>query len=183
LELSDFTFTILDKEILLHRFDCDDADINEFLHEDALRYHMQKIANTYLFLDDEREIVAFFSISNDCLNDLGKVKGYTNTVWNRFHRKTFLPNEKRIRQYPAIKIGRLGVSKNYQRNGLAYQLMDFIKGWALIDHKPACRLLLLDAYNKERQVKYYQRNGFNLLLDDDATDRTRIMYFDLQRLQ
>jgi hypothetical protein len=51
LELSDFTFTILDKEILLHRFDCDDADINEFLHEDALKYHMQKIANTYLFLE------------------------------------------------------------------------------------------------------------------------------------
>jgi GNAT superfamily N-acetyltransferase len=80
-------------------------------------------------------------------------------------------------------IGRLGVSKSYQRNGLAYQLMDFIKGWALLEHKPACRLLLLDAYNKERQVRYYQRNGFNLLLDDDEADRTRIMYFDLLRLQ
>jgi GNAT superfamily N-acetyltransferase len=144
---------------------------------------MQKIANTYLFIDDNGEIVSFFSISNDCLNDLGEDKGYTNTIWNRLHRKIFLPNEKRIRQYPAIKIGRLGVSQKYQRNGLAYQLMDFIKGWALLEHKPACRLLLLDAYNRERQVKYYQRNGFNLLLDDDITDRTRIMYFDLLRLQ
>ena len=183
MELSDFTFTALDKEIALHHFDCDDTDINEFLQEDALNYQTQKIARTYLFLDDRSEIVAFFSISNDCLNDLGEVKGYTNTIWNRFHKRTFLPNDKRIRQYPAIKIGRLGVSKNYQRNGLAYQLMDFIKGWATLDHKPACRLLLLDAYNKERQVKYYQRNGFNLLLDDDAHDRTRIIYFDLLRLQ
>jgi len=183
LELSDFTFTSLDKETILHRFDCDDADINEFLHQDALNYQLQKIANTYLFLDEKGEIVAFFSISNDCLNDLGEVKGYTNTIWNRLHRKIFLPNEKRIRQYPAVKIGRLGVSKSYQRNGLAYQLMDFIKGWALLEHKPACRLLLLDAYNKDRQVKYYQRNGFNLLLENDASDRTRIMYFDLLRLQ
>ena len=74
MELSDFTFTSLDKETILHHFDCDDADINEFLHEDALNYQLQKIANTYLFLDDKGEIVAFFSISNDCLNDLGEVK-------------------------------------------------------------------------------------------------------------
>lgn len=183
MELSDFTFTVLDKQTALLHFDCDDADINEFLQEDALNYQLQRIAKTYLFLDINSEIVAFFSISNDCLNDLGAVRGYSNTIWNRFHRKTFLPNDKRIRQYPAIKIGRLGVSKSYQRNGLAYQLMDFIKGWALLDHKPGCRLLLLDAYNKERQVKYYQRNGFNLLLDGVTNDRTRIMYFDLLRLQ
>jgi GNAT superfamily N-acetyltransferase len=173
----------LDKQIVLHHFDCDDPDINEFLREDALNYQLQKIANTYLFIDDNDDIVAFFSVSNDCLNDLGAVKGYTNTIWNRFHRKIFLPNDKRIRQYPAIKIGRLGVSKSYQRNGLAYQLMDFIKAWILLGLKPGCRLLLLDAYNKERQVTYYQRNGFNMLLDDDANDRTRIMYFDLLRLQ
>jgi GNAT superfamily N-acetyltransferase len=183
LQLADFTFTALDEEIALHHFDCDDGDINEFLQEDALNYQRQRIAKTYLFLDEKGEIVAFFSISNDCLNDLGEVKGYTNTIWNRLHRRIFLPNDKRTRQYPAIKIGRLGVSKSYQRNGLAYQLMDFINGWAILDHKPACRLLLLDAYNKERQVKYYQRNGFNLLLDEDANDRTRIMYFDLLRLE
>lgn len=183
MELSDFTFTLLDKQTALHHFDCEDADINEFLQQDALNYQLQRIANTYLFLENNEEIVAFFSISNDCLNDLGADKGYTNTIWNRLHRKIFLPNDKRIRLYPAIKIGRLGVSKSYQKNGLAYQLMDFIKGWTLYDHKPGCRLLLLDAYNKERQIKYYQRNGFNLLLDEDACDRTRIMYFDLLRLQ
>lgn len=183
MNLFDFTFIQLDNNIVLRHFDCDDADINEFLKEDALNYQTQRIANTYLFLDNSPEIVAFFSISNDCLNDLGEVKGYTKTIWNRLHRKIYLPNEKRIRQYPAIKIGRLGVAKNYQKHVLAYQIMDFIKGWSLIDHKPGCRLLLLDAYNKERQIKYYQRNGFNFLLDDDRNDRTRIMYFDLLRLQ
>jgi GNAT superfamily N-acetyltransferase len=181
--LSDFTFIQLDNEVVLQHFDCDDADINEFLKEDALNYQNQYIADTYLFVDNLKAIVAFFSISNDCLNDLGEVKRYTKTIWNRLHRKIYIPNDKRIRQYPAIKIGRLGVSKSYQRHGLAYQLMDFIKGWSVIDHKPACRLLLLDAYNQERQVKYYQRNGFNFLLDNDANDRTRIMYFDMLRLQ
>jgi hypothetical protein len=149
-----------------------------FLKEDAFDYQEQKIANTYCFLNNGDRIVAFFSISNDCLNDLG----YSNTAWNRFHRKIKLPNEKRIRQYPSVKIGRLGIDKNYQGKGLAGQLMTFIKGWSILEHKPACRLLLLDAYNKTQQLNYYIKNDFQFLLDNDVQDKTRLMYFDLSRL-
>jgi GNAT superfamily N-acetyltransferase len=130
----------------------------------------------------DNKIIAFFSISNDCLNDLGDGKGYSNKIWNRFHRKVDIPNHKRIRHYPAIKIGRLGVCNEYQKTGLAYELMDFIKGWIIIGLKAACRLLLLDAYNKPRQISYYQNNGFKFLLDDDVNDKNRIMYFDLTPL-
>jgi GNAT superfamily N-acetyltransferase len=183
LELSDFNFVELAQDVDLQNFDCNDADINEFLKDDALNYQKERIANTFLFINEHGQIAAFFSISNDCLNDLGEIKGYSKTVWNRLHRKISLPNDKRIKQYPAVKIGRLGVHAKFQGQGLAYQLMDFIKGWALLDHKPACRLLLLDAYNREKQLKYYQRNNFNFLLDSDGEDKTRIMYFDLLRLQ
>jgi GNAT superfamily N-acetyltransferase len=183
LELSDFQFTELTEDVDLSAFDCDDSDINEFLKEDSLNYQKQKIANTYLFIDESGKIALFFSISNDCLNDLGEIKGFSKTIWNRFHRKNEIPNTKRIKQYPAIKIGRLGIDKFLQGQGLANELMDFIKGWVIIDHKPACLLLLLDAYNKEKQIKFYQRNDFNFLLDEDINDRTRIMYFDLLRLQ
>lgn len=183
MELSDFHFTQLTNDINLSAFDCDDADINEFLKEDSLNYQKQKIANTYLFLEESGNVVIFFSISNDCLNDLGDIKGFTKTIWNRFHRKSAIPNDKRIKQYPAIKIGRLGIDKSIQGKGLANQLLDFIKGWVVIDHKPACRLLLLDAYNKEKQIRFYTRNDFIFLLGEDIEDRTRIMYFDLVRLQ
>lgn len=183
MELSDFQFIVLSEGIDLSIFDCDDLDINEFLKEDSLNYQKQKIANTYLFIEGTGKVVLFFSISNDCLNDLGEIKGFSKTIWNRFHRKNDIPNTKRIKQYPAIKIGRLGIDKSLQGKGLANQLMDFIKGWVVIDHKPACRLLLLDAYNKEKQIKFYQHNDFTFLLDEDVDDRTRIMYFDLLRLQ
>jgi hypothetical protein len=52
------------------------------------------------------------------------------------------------------------------------------QGFSLINHKPACRLLLLDALNKERQIKYYRNNGFEFLLDDDVTEENRVMHFD-----
>ncbi len=175
--LSELAFDVLSNEFDLSKFDCGDADINAFLMDDALNFQIEKLATTYLFHIDHKPI-AYFSILNDCLHD----KGYEANTWNRFHRKHKIPNNKRIRQYPAVKIGRLGVEKTHQGSGLAYELMDFIKGFTLINHKPACRLLLLDAYNKPQQQKYYQRNDFQFLENSSIQDVTRLMYFDLIQL-
>ena len=182
MDIGDLNFSELSEESKVNEFDCDLEDITSFLQDDALNYQNQKIANTYIFTDENEKILAFFSISNDCLNDLGDEKGFTNTIWNRLHRLIKLPNSKRIKQYPSIKVGRLGVHKDFHGSGLAYQLMDFIKGWVTIDHKPACRLLILDAVNQDRQIKYYDRNKFKFLLQADEKSKTRIMYYDLLKL-
>jgi len=178
MDLSDFGFSLLNNNDALDNFDCEDQEINEFLLEDSKHFQSEKITNTYLF-KERSQIVAFFSISNDCLNDLG----YENSIWNKLHRKIKLPNEKRIRQYPAVKIARLGIDKKYKGNGLSHQLLDFIKGWTFIEHKPACRLLILDAYNKPIQLSTYQKNDFVFLLDSDKDEKHRFMYFDLMRLE
>lgn len=91
MDLSDFAFLLLNDDDILDNFDCEDDEINEFLLEDSKDFQNEKITNTYLFKEGN-EIVAFFSISNDCLNDLG----YENSTWNKLHRKIKLPNEKRI---------------------------------------------------------------------------------------
>ena len=106
MDLTDFIFSSLNNDDILDNFDCEDNEINQFLIEDSKNFQSEKIANTYLFKENYK-IVAFFSISNDCLNDLG----YKNSIWNKLHRKIKLPNEKRIRQYPAVKIARLGIDK------------------------------------------------------------------------
>ncbi|HET6242928.1 MAG: GNAT family N-acetyltransferase [Bacteroidetes bacterium] len=180
MELFDFKFKLFSTEIDISEFDCKDADINAFLRDDALNYQRQLMANTYVFTKGEtgkEKVVAFFCISNDCLNDL-----YDNSAFNKLHRKIKLPNEKRIRQYPAVKVGRLGVDNKYHGTGISYQLMDFIKGYSIMDSKPACRLLLLDAYNKPKQLSFYAKNGFEFLLSTGVEDKTRIMYFDLLTL-
>lgn len=178
MDLSDFSFSLLNNDDVLDNFDCEDHEINEFFLEDSKNFQNEKITNTYLF-KDKNQVVTFFSISNDCLNDLG----YENSIWNKLHRKIKLPNEKRIRQYPAVKIARLGIDKKYKGNGLSHQLLDFIKGWTFIEHKPACRLLILDAYNKPVQLSTYQKNDFTFLLDSDKNEKHRFMYFDLMRLE
>jgi len=182
LELSSLIFSPLSEQSKINTFDCGLEDITSFLHDDALAYQVEKMANTYLFEDQTGSVFAFFSISNDCLNDVGEDHGFTSNMWNRLHRLLRLPNAKRIRQYPAIKIGRLGVHKELHGSGIAYDLMDFIKGWVGIAHKPACRLLILDAVNQPKQVKYYDRNNFKFLLNSDESAKTRIMYYDLAKL-
>lgn len=97
--LSDLQFLELDAEIDLSNFDCGDDDITNWLKEDALNYKKERMANTYLFLK-ESVVVAYFCISNDSLNDLGEVKGFTNKIWNRFHKRNSIPNPQRFRNYP-----------------------------------------------------------------------------------
>ena len=182
MSLDDFTFVTLSEDINLECFECGEDEITNFLKEDALFYQIEKMANTYLFLKDNGDIAAYFSISNDCLIDWGEEFKFTNTDFNRLHRRASIPNAKRIRQYPAVKVGRLGVANEFHKTGIAYQLMDFIKGFSIRNHKPACRLLLLDALNKERQIRYYTNNGFQPFLLNDTEDKTRIMYFDLEKI-
>lgn len=74
MDLSDFKFIQLNSDVVLNDFECGEDDITNFLKEDALRYQIERMANTYLFLNDNGAIVAYFSISNDCLVDRGEEK-------------------------------------------------------------------------------------------------------------
>lgn len=101
---------------------------------------------------------------------------------------------KQGRTYPAVLIGRLGVSIDFQgpeyRTGT--QIMEFIKDWfKSYDNKTGCRFVLVDAVNNEHTMRYYERNGFRPLfprIDDEKVFynipeseplRTRMLYFDL----
>lgn len=117
MELSDLFFSPLDEESLIATFDCGLADITAFLHDDALVYQSEKMANTYLFEDGNKNILAFFSISNDCLNDLGEEKGFNNeekgfnnNIWNRLHRALRLSNPKRNPAVPSDQDWPVGCS-------------------------------------------------------------------------
>jgi hypothetical protein len=98
-------------------------DLNEFLTVDAQQYLAQLLTVTYLVMDCDR-LAAFFSLSNDKLtcapDDTGAKK-----VWNRIQRR--IPNIKRRRSYPAVKIGRLGVCGTMQGGGVGQQILDWLK--------------------------------------------------------
>lgn len=92
-------------------------------------------------------------------------------------------------------IGRLGISVDFQSRHLGSDVLSFIKAW-FVDplNKTGCRFLLVDSYNKERNLAFYERNGFNYLFSTEEQERefrgikperplnSRLMYFDLIEL-
>ncbi len=174
MKIEDLYFIRLNKEKETIHFDCGDNDLNEFIRKDAWAYQQELLSVTYLFEDKQGNVLAFFSVSNDLLKDQDFEK------WNNLSRK--LPNRKRRKEYPSVKIGRLGVSLNCIGKNVGTQIMIFIKNWFTSENKTGCRFLLVDAYNKSEVINFYQKNEFVLLTEKDKERKTRLMYFDLIRM-
>lgn len=102
----------------------------------------------------------------------------TKTKYNRFSKR--FNNHKRLKSYPAAKIGRLGVSLNMRGNSVGSFLLDFIKRFFTADNKTGCRFITVDAY--AAAIPFYLRNGFVPLNEDDINEPTRLLYFDLNDL-
>lgn len=117
--------------------------------------------------------VAFFSVSNDSI----KRQDCPNSAWKRIQK--YIPHRKRYSSMPAVKIGRLGISRDYKRRRCGSRILDYLKFWFTENNKTGCRFLIVDAYNKPDVLAFYQDNGFRFLGSKDENDDTRIMYFDL----
>ena len=141
---------------------------------------------TYCFVlkEDPQTIVCAFSLSNETIRvDLlpsNRKKQFLKTI----------PKDKRIRRYPAVLIGRLGVDVKFANKGIGTELMQIIKFWFIEpDNKAAVRYLAVDALNNPRTLNYYMKNGFVCLFKDEEQEasssrlkfplKTRYMYFDL----
>ena len=160
-------------------FDCGDADLNDFILNESMLYRKEKLAVTYVLEEHadtgHENVAAFFSLSNDriSISDFD-----TKTKYNRFSRR--FNNQKRLKSYPAVKIGRLAVSAELRGMAIGSFLLDFIKRYFTTDNKTGCRFITVDAY--AAAIPFYLRNGFVPLNDDDINEPTRLLYFDLNDL-
>ena len=162
----------------LKPFDCGKADLNGFLCENgtaapnASMYEREHLAKTYIVEDNDTHIIlAYFSL----LYDKIERSIADPLIWNRLSRK--IPNAKRRSSYPALKIGRLAVSKEAQHTGLGKDILNLIKGWFYHDPKAGCRYLTVDAYLDAEE--FYAKCDFSPLVIPEPEDETVLMYFDL----
>ena len=168
----------LTKNVKIDSFDCGDSDLNEFLMDESILYLNEKLAISYIVenKDNPKDIVAFFSLSNDKIS----VTDFENkTMYNRFSRR--FNNKKRLKSYPAVKIARLGVSKEMKGKSIGTSILKYVKSYFSIDNKAGCRFLTVDAYADA--IPFYLKNGFVPLNDYDIKDKTRLLYFDLEDVE
>lgn len=184
-------------------FSCGDGkgeqDLNEFFNCDCIRYEEQLMGKTYCFVvKSEKEeltnkIAAMFTVSNGSIFTKLLDDDIIEEVGSQ------IDEEKRHITYPAVLIGRLGVSDTLQGRGLhvGRDMMNMIKAWFIDpNNKTGCRFIIVDAYNKENTKRYYLHNGFKFIfesVDDEKRYRnltnikgrlkTRMMYFDLMEFK
>lgn len=102
-----------------------------------------------------------------------------NNTWRKLRRS--FPHEKHFSSYPAIKLGRSAVSKNYRSLGISTKIMDYLKMLLFKSASySAFRFLTVDAYISA--IPFYERNGFKTLLPEEDDEHTRTMYFDILSL-
>ena len=180
------------QQVLNHcaSFSCGEEDLDDFFAHDAIAYENELMGKTYCWVlrDDVTKIVGMITLANAGIQ--------TTHMRNHPRRKLnkLIPYTKQGRTYPAVLIGRLGVSIDFQgeKYRVGAQIMDFIKSWfRSYDNKTGCRFILVDAVNNDHAIKYYERNGFLPLfprisdekefynIPDSDMLRTRMYYFDL----
>lgn len=184
------SFSTLDEDVIkvCHPFLCGNTDLDDFFQHDAPAYSKQMLGKSYCFrLDDNPAIiVCAFTLSNDSI----RVDILPNSR-KKIVRKN-IPHSKQMRRYPGVLIGRLGINKDFAHRGIGSELMEFIKSWFIdAGNKTGCRFLIVDAYNEEIPLRYYQKNNFKFLFSSESQEaentgfnkntklRTRLMYFDL----
>jgi GNAT superfamily N-acetyltransferase len=152
-------------------FDCGNDDLNDFIRGDAARHQAELIAETYSFGYGEAPNLplAFISLSNDTIRWRG----------SQIQMDT-IPENLRYTELPAVKIGRLGVRREYQCKDVGTALINLVKELFRRDNRTGCRFMTVDAYNEQPVLRFYEKNGFDFYHDRDLSKRTRIMFFDLK---
>lgn len=151
-------------------FDCGKQDINKFLSIDALKYLDGKLAVTYL-IEYQGELKAFFCLSN------ADIKVNEEDIEN------FDELEKHLPEYPALRIGQLGVKEPDQGKGIGTLIIQHVIGRALAQsNEVGCRFLAVDSLNDKKSIRLYESNGFKRLIDG-KTRKNVPMYLDLLKIK
>ena len=92
----------LEEEEKIESFCCGDADLDDFIVNEAPYYRDALLAVSYV-MEENGKPIAYFSLANDRVS----IQDFdTNTEFNRFRRTRFV-NEKRIKCHPFLRKERL----------------------------------------------------------------------------
>ena len=186
--LQDCRFLTLSEEDVISDFDCGNEELNDFFNNKALLFKEQLLAMTCFFRHEKSDkVVCAFSLSPNAL----KAKDLPNNRQKKV--KQLIPREKTLQSYPAFLIGRLGVSQEFNGQGIGTQLMKLIKGFCIRNYPDFCRFLVIDAYNSPSVLGFYKKNNFSTVFSTEEQEReaykinpeealqTRYLFYDMIR--
>lgn len=135
-------------------FDCGVEALNRYLAQVARQHEAKSVARTYVLTDDGKTIAGFFTLTF-CQVDAG-------TLPKALAKK--LP-----KQIPAMRLGRLAVSKSRQKQGIGKMLISSALVMVERAEKIAGGIGLFVDAKDEAAAAYYAQFGFCPLKDAPLT--------------
>lgn len=132
----------------LQAFNCGDDDLNDFLQNDCQPYQEQYLSHTRLALHNGT-VAGFVTLLADSI------------ILKTPEKKRLFDFHRKLMYFPAMKIGRMGVALDRQRDGVGKALLRYSIGVAVrmnSDLSVGCRFVTVDAYPKS--IGWYEKNGF-----------------------
>ena len=150
-----------------HEFHCGEADLDDFFSKDAFEYEEFRMGKSYCIRlnDAPKTIVAIYTVSSDSIRIFDLPRSRRDAMLKITHHR------KRLKRYPGILIGRLGVNSEFAHKGIGSQVLDVIKLWfdsSVV--KAGCRFLIVDALNKPGVLDFYRKNGFETLFTTEQQE-------------
>ena len=168
-----------------------DKDLDDFFTNDCFAYAKELLGKTYFYTvkSAPTTVVCAFTLANAGI----RVSDLPNA--RRKKVEANIPHAKSLKDYPAVLIARLGVSKDFRSKHIGSDVLRYIKYWFLDPYnKTGCRYVLVDAYNSPHAIHFYENNGFATVFSSEEQEKmyrhitkecplnTRLMYFDLMPL-
>ena len=150
-----------------HEFHCGEADLDDFFSKDAFEYEEFRMGKSYCIRlnDSPKTIFAIYTVSSDSIRIFDLPRSRRDAMLKITHHR------KRLKRYPGILIGRLGVNSELAHQGIGSQVLDVIKLWfdsSVV--KAGCRFLIVDALNKPNVLAFYRKNGFETLFTTEQQE-------------
>lgn len=165
----------LREEYVIGDFDCGNQDLNDFLLNEAKLFSKYLLSVTYI-IEQRGDVVAFFSLSNDKIS----IPDSDKATWRKI--KSKFPHRKHRSDYPAVKIGRLGVSKKYQHLRIGSIIINAVRTMYMQENRAGCTFITVDALKEA--IPFYIKNGFKFLKKSEKNEdkETSLLYFNLTSL-
>lgn len=138
-------------QALLERFDCGKEHLNRFLL-DARASHEDRLGFTTIAFHEDcpGQVIGYFTLANDGLPLTTSEQGELG-----------LHDDVALASFPAVKVCRLAVARDLQRQGVGRQLMALVHG-EIHDAASlsAARIVIVDADHTPVVVSFYEGLGY-----------------------
>jgi len=156
-------------------FDCGDTDLNEYFHIDAVQHREDLLTQTFSLELSKYPglIIALLDFCNDVIN-LDKLKANHPDIGTKY--------DYHYHNLPAVKLTRLGVLKELQGMSIGTKALNMVRRFFITNNRTGCRFITVDAYNDDRVLNFYHKNGFLQLKNKADKGHTQILFYDLKPL-